>query len=167
MNRRAPRDFAAIPKGMVMDASLRGINLRGASSQGADMPTTKSQPRTASRAPSSWGLGKGRDRSPLKHLGALRGAGMLTWSGGGAGLAAEYELDVYERGAVRTVTGSLEGDFSTLLGEDGEALALTSLRLRLEDGRQLTVELTDIDPSTAGFDAQGASVAVELPPPRD
>jgi hypothetical protein len=117
--------------------------------------------RAGGPAPSPW-KGRGRrDHSPLKLLGALRGAGVLLWLK--RQLPVTYEIDVYQRGAGRTASGNLEGDLSALVSGDKDAAGkLAGVRLRLEDGREIGVDILELNRSAAGFDGTGAAVEAGL-----
>lgn len=108
--------------------------------------------KTSQRSP--WGSGpRSRNAARLKLLGALRGDGQLIWSGGE--LAVAYELDVYRRGSGRVVSGNLEGDFSALLAievPEGEAVTAPETELRLADGYEISVTISDVEPTAASFD---------------
>jgi hypothetical protein len=117
--------------------------------------------RAGGPAPSPW-KGRGRrDHSPLKLLGALRGEGVLLWLK--RQLPVTYEIDVYQRGAGRTASGNLEGDLSALVSGDKDAAGkLAGVRLRLEDGREIGVDILELNHSAAGFDGTGAAVEAGL-----
>jgi hypothetical protein len=97
----------------------------------------------------------------MKLLAALRGEGALVWSGGS--IAATYELDLFASGPTKTASGQLEGDFSALV--DGmptavdEASALGA-SLRLDDGREIEIDLVSLEPSVAEFEARGSSAGL-------
>jgi hypothetical protein len=94
-------------------------------------------------------------RLPLKLMSALRGEGTLIWSN--LAMPAAYELDIYAAGAVRSMQGNLEGDFSGLVtGDEPGDRRLNGARLKLDDGREIEIDLTDLDPSYANFEGQGA-----------
>jgi hypothetical protein len=98
----------------------------------------------------------------LKLLTGLRGRGALVWSGGS--IVATYELDVFARGAVQTVSGRMEGDFSALVerpaASEGEPPA--ACRLRLDDGREIDIDLLSVEPAAADFEAAAASAGATL-----
>ncbi|HXQ11459.1 MAG TPA: hypothetical protein VN805_10740 [Caulobacteraceae bacterium] len=98
----------------------------------------------------------------LKLLTALRGTGALLWSGGS--ISATYELDVFSRGAVQTVSGQLEGDFSALVQRPAanEGEPSDACRLRLDDGREIEIDLVSLEQATVAFDAGEASARVTL-----
>jgi len=105
--------------------------------------------------------GSWRGRGQLKLVGARNGAGTLVWSG--RAIPAAYELDVFAQGETRTVQGKLEGDFSDLV--HGEA-AGGRARLRLGDGREIEIDVIDLEPWGADFEAKGANVHRTLGPLR-
>ena len=126
-------------------------------------PLAGDDARAGGPATSPW-KGRGRrDHSPLKLLGALRGAGVLLWKK--RKLPVAYEIDVYQRGAGRTASGNLEGDLTALaaLGKEG-APRDAGVRLRLEDGREIDIVLLDVNRSAAGFDGRGPAVEAGLLP---
>jgi hypothetical protein len=135
-----------------------------AASSDGDQPATPPQPRRESQAPRSWGgRGRGRDQGRLTLLGALRGDGVLIWTGGS--LPVAYELDVFGRGPVRTASGTLAGDFAALVPpDDAEAPDVPDARLRLSDGRELDIDLTSLETNDADFEARGGSAPADLLP---
>ena len=92
---------------------------------------------------------RGRGAPAMKFLGSLRGQGVLLSEGGEAPVA--YQLDVFEGGAGRSGSGSVDGAMPPA-SEDGAAEA----RLRLADGRELAVTLGSMDEGGALFEARGA-----------
>jgi len=132
-----------------------------ASAPDADQTTIGSGPKESAPASVSWGgRQKTRGNVPLKLLGALRGAGMLVWSDGSA--PAAYELDIYGRGETRTASGNLEGDFSGILFEDEARPQPGGYQLRLDDGRDLQIELTFMEAAAAGFEARETPANAEV-----
>jgi hypothetical protein len=117
--------------------------------------------RAGGPAPSPW-KGRGRrDHSPLKLLGALRGAGVLLFLK--RQLPVTYEIDVYQRGAGRTASGNLEGDLSALVSSDKDGSGkIPGLKLKLEDGREIGIDILDLNRAAAGFDGTGAAVEAGL-----
>ncbi|HEX5378332.1 MAG TPA: hypothetical protein VFW47_07140 [Phenylobacterium sp.] len=122
----------------------------GDSSQGVDRNPAESPPQIKATPPRSQ---RSRWREPprLKLLKSLRGEGVLVWSGGSIPVA--YELDVFGNGDHRTASGHLEGDFAALNTED-EATPLPAARLRLDGGREIEIDLSSADVSSAEFDAK-------------
>lgn len=117
------------------------------SSTGVDAPTVESPARPAQAA--SRGLrAKWRDPAKLKLLASLRGDGLLIWEGGEA--PARYELDLFGSGTSRSASGNLEGGFTDLMVE-GEPTDAAVARLRLSDGHEIAVDLSDLQPDFAEF----------------
>ncbi len=120
----------------------------------------------AAKANESWGMRRNpRNSAPLRLVSALRGQGGVIWSGGS--VTASYELDLFDRGAVHMASGNLEGDFSALVGDDeGVAAQAAGARLRLDDGRELDIDLLSLEADYADFEAHGADLAALAPPPK-
>jgi hypothetical protein len=117
-----------------------------------DTPATDTPPRPAARGRS--GGWRGRDR--LKLLGARRGQGAIVWSG--LAIPAAYELDVFASGETHSILGNLEGDFSRLMAEGQERLTQTGgVRLRLDDGYEIAIDLVELEPGFADFSAAPTS----------
>lgn len=92
---------------------------------------------------------RGRRGPTLKFLGSLRGDGALLAAAGETPVS--YQLDIYQSGADRTGSGSLEGAMPDV-PDDGDMAA----RLRLSNGREIAVTLQGVDPGGASFEARGA-----------
>ena len=141
-NRRAPRVFAAAPESRPMaDTPTGGPKLKA-----------ESPPRRA-----MGGMGSGsrmRNRAPLRLLSSLRGAGTLIWNG--RSVAAAYELDVFAVGDAHLATGTLEGDFSGGMPDEGAPPA-DDARLTLSDGRQFEVEIVHVEVDAVEFEARRPS----------
>jgi hypothetical protein len=102
-----------------------------------------------------------RGRGQLKLVGARNGAGTLVWSG--RAVPAAYELDVFAQGETRTVQGKLDGDFSGLIDGDTDA---GRAQLRLDDGREIEIDVVDLEPWGADFEVKGANAHRTLGPLR-
>ena len=133
----------------------------------------KSAPKTepagadgAAPAPVSWpSRGSRRGHAPLRLLGALRGNGVMVWSGGEEAVA--YELDVFGAGEARSASGALEGDFiETLTPEEGAGAVSPPItaRLRLQDGREIGIDIAGVEPPMAQFDVRAADAGGLWPP---
>jgi len=107
-------------------------------------------PKSGGRPPKSWA-----GRSRMKLVGALRGKGALLVAE--RTVPATYEMDVFDMGAMRTLSGQLRGDFSRLAGAEAQ-----SARLRLEDGREIEINLVAVRPNVADFDGRGPTAGSEL-----
>ena len=101
----------------------------------------------------SYGTWRGRDR--LRLVGARRGEGAVVWSD--LVIPAAYELDVFSSGTICTIQGNLEGDFSQLRPAGHAApMQADSVRLRLDDGHELDIDLVELGPWFADFSAAPA-----------
>jgi hypothetical protein len=148
VNRRASRVFFTAPESRpTMSETLPKAG------EGRPIPVSSSW---------RWGGGRGRATAPLKLLGALRGRGVLIWSGGKA--AAAYELDIFGRGASHSANGQLEGDFAPLLRRNRRGGPPTSGRLRLEDGREIEMELVSIEAEVVEVDGPVGADLLTLAP---
>jgi hypothetical protein len=107
-------------------------------------------PKAPAKLPASGGSsfrGPRWARAKLKLIGSLRGAGALVWSGGA--IPAAYEIDLFANGDQRSASGNLEGDFAKLAVLDP---APEGLLLRLQDGREVAIDIAEIEPDFAEFD---------------
>ena len=114
--------------------------------EAATPPPAPAKPRGGS----SWGARSfNRDGAKLKLMGSLRGDGLLILAD--RSISAAYELDIYGRnGGTRSASGHLEGDFAALVDADAPAA-----RLRLSDGVEFEIELTDLEADLAEFETRG------------
>lgn len=114
-------------------------------------PTGAATAQPKPRGGASWGSRSfGRDSVKLKLVGSRRGEGLLLVAD--RTIPALYELDIYARGDARTASGHLEGAFAELADADGET---PTLRLRLSDGGEIAIDLTDLDTDMADFESRG------------
>ena len=101
------------------------------------------KPAGAPRRRTGGGSGGFRRPAKVNFLGSLRGAGELAWPTGEA-VAVTYELDIFGSGDARSISGALEGDFRSAPEEAGDdETARLPARLRLADGRELAIEVTE------------------------
>ena len=108
---------------------------------------------------SSYGTWRGRPR--LRLMGARRGDGAVVWSG--MAIPAAYELDLFSSGTMFSVQGNLEGDLSRLMSEDRTRLTQAGgVRLRLDDGQEIDIDLLELEPWFAEFSAVGTSASADL-----
>jgi len=141
VNRRAPRVFMSARKATRMTTQSPDA--------AASVPAAASRPQSR-----NW-----RGRGQLKLIGARKGDGTLVWSG--RAIPATYELDVFSQGDVRSVQGKLDGDFSDLVDSDEDG---GSARLRLDDGREIDIDVVDLEPWGADFEAKGGDALRTLAP---
>jgi hypothetical protein len=107
----------------------------------------------------SWARGRGR--ATMKLLGARRGDGLLVYAD--LAIPAAYVIDVYAQGDTHSASGSLEGDFSPLIADEApDEPRMFGARLRLDDGRELAIELVDVEPTNADFDVREDRVGADL-----
>lgn len=98
-------------------------------------------------------VGGRRSEARMRLLKALRGSGVLIWSGGWTPVA--YELDVFRMGASCIASGGLEGDLAQLSAQF-QFDAPCATRLRTADGWEVTVDLIVLESDAASFDVTSA-----------
>ena len=85
---------------------------------------------------------------PLRLAASLRGDGVLLW-GKHSSAPVSYAVDVYRQGSAHVASGDVRGDLNRLAGR-----APADVRLRLADGEEVRVTLTDIEPDIASVEFQ-------------
>jgi hypothetical protein len=95
----------------------------------------------------------GRGRGAMKFTGSMRGRGVLVSAVGETPVT--YQIDVYESGAGRTGSGTLDGDMGALTIEEAGDAA----KLRLSTGDEVGITLSEVDPEGAMMEVKGT-----LPP---
>jgi hypothetical protein len=83
---------------------------------------------------------------PLRLIRSIRGEGTLLWAAASARPVA-YAIDLYSQGQMRSGNGEVRGTLSSLVGRNP-----ANVRLRLADGVEIPVELTEIEPDRAMID---------------
>lgn len=117
-------------------------------------------PKAAAKLPASGGAsfrGPRWARAKLKLVGSLRGSGALVWSGGD--VPAAYEIDLFANGDQRSASGNIEGDFARIAAIEPQP---EGLRLRLQDGREVPIDVAELEPDFAEFDTT-ADLTVPAP----
>jgi hypothetical protein len=93
-------------------------------------------------------------------VGSRRGEGAVVWSG--LTIPASYELDVFASALACSIQGNLEGDFSRLASPGRAGPTQTGgVRLRLDDGHEIDVDLIELGPWFADFSAAATSADAE------
>jgi len=92
----------------------------------------------------------------LRLIGTLRGQGTLLWGKSGS-RGVSYALDLYGQGPMRSGNGDVRGDLALLVER-----VPANVRLRLEDGVEVEISLSDIEAETAVIELRGDVPA--LPP---
>lgn len=109
---------------------------------------TEAETKTRPTLPASGHGRRGRGAPAMKLLGSLRGRGVLLSEAGETPVS--YQLDVFQGGAGRSGSGTLDGDMPAF-PEDSAMEA----RLRLAGGREVAVSLQAADERGAMFDTRG------------
>lgn len=89
-----------------------------------------------------------RGKDTVRLVGSLRGEGRLAW--GAREDTVGYQLDVYAGRSRVTGSGSLDGPLQALAGS-GVRVGV----LRLADGTEVEVALSDVDREGAMFESRG------------
>jgi hypothetical protein len=89
-------------------------------------------------------------RNSVKHLGVLRGAGVLLE--GARKTPATYQIDVYEGRNQKNGTGVLYGAIKRPASAEDESRPAT---LTLEDGRELSIVITGSDEDGVDIETRG------------
>ena len=110
-------------------------------------PPPPPRPRKAAAKPKAAFSHHGRNS--VKHLGVLRGLGLLI--DGRRKTEATYQIDVYEGRNQKNGTGVLYGAFRPTKREDGAPPAT----LRLEDGNEVSVVIIGMDEDGVDIETRG------------
>jgi hypothetical protein len=121
-----------------------------ASPESLDTSVTDTPQPPAGR-PRSGSTSRGRWRSWLKLVGSRRGQGAIVWSG--PPIPAAYELDVFAAATTCSIQGALEGDFAPLLAEADADQPPHGVRLRLDDGREIAIDIVELEAGYADVTA--------------
>ena len=138
-----------------MSTSPRG----GATPEAAKPQAASPQAETPRRPTNGRSHGTWRGRERLRLVGARRGDGAVVWSG--RAIPVAYELDVFASGAHCTIQGALEGDLSRLKPRGPAGPIQTGVRLRLDDGQEIDIELAEVGTQSAEFNAALALAEAE------
>jgi len=84
----------------------------------------------------------------------MRGEGALLWGKAGS-RRVSYAVDLYSQGQMRSGNGDVRGDLAALVSR-----APANVRLRLEDGVEVGVSLSDIGAESAVVELLGAIPSV-------
>lgn len=91
-----------------------------------------------------------RSGRPLRLVGTLRGEGVLLW-GSRASRPVSYAVDLYREGELQSGNGDVRGDLSGLVGR----VVPPGVRLRLQDGVEVEVLLSDVEAEAAAIELRG------------
>jgi hypothetical protein len=83
---------------------------------------------------------------PLRLIRSIRGEGTLLWAAS-SGQTVSYSIDLYRQGRILSGNGDVRGSLTSLVGRNPP-----NVRLRLANGLEVSVALTDIEADTATFD---------------
>lgn len=83
---------------------------------------------------------------PLRLVASIRGEGTLLWANS-VGRPVTYAIDLYRQGQLRSANGDVRGSLSSLVGRNPP-----NVRLRMEDGLEVRIALTDIEADSASID---------------
>ena len=86
---------------------------------------------------------------PLRLIGTLRGEGVLLW-GKSASRPVSYAVDLYREGELQSANGDVRGDLTGLVDR-----VPVNVRLRLHDGVEVDVLLSDIEAEAAAIELRG------------
>ena len=88
----------------------------------------------------------------LKWRGSLRGEGALLWDA--EQRPVSYRIDLYEQGDQRFNSGDIRGDLAALVDETP-----AQVRLRLDNGHEVEIVLSDTEADEARIEFAGAVTA--------
>jgi hypothetical protein len=85
----------------------------------------------------------------MRLIRSIRGEGTLLWAAS-SGRTVSYAIDLYRQGQMLSGNGDLRGSLASLVGRNPP-----NVRLRLADGLEVGIALTDIEADRAMFDLLG------------
>jgi hypothetical protein len=89
---------------------------------------------------------RGKLGGPLRLIRSVRGEGTLLWGASGS-RPVSYAFDLYSQGQMRTASGDVRGDLALLVER-----VPANVRLRLADGAEAPVSLSEIEEDTASIE---------------